>query len=58
MKFRVTVITVKEFETTMDDYPDCKTEDEAFEYEQMAAEDDPFLITEGGDTTISVRRID
>ena len=58
MKFKVTVTTVKEFETTIEDYPDLKTEDEALLAEQEAANDDPFLLTEGGNTTVAVERID
>ena len=58
MKFKVTVTTVKEFETTIEDYPDLKTEDEALLAEQEAANDDPFLRSEGGNTTVTVERID
>jgi hypothetical protein len=58
MKFKVTVTTIKYFETTMEDYPDCKTEDEALEAERVAADDDPYLSTEGGETTVNVVRID
>ena len=58
MKFKVTVTTIKYFETTMEDYLSLKTEDEALEYEQKAANDDPYLSTEGGDTTVNVVRID
>ena len=42
----------------MEDYPDLKTEDEALLAEQEAANDDPFLLSEGGNTTVTVERID
>ena len=58
MKFKVTVTTVKEFETTMEDYPGLKTEDEVLQLERGAANDDPFLRSEGGNTTVTVERID
>ena len=60
MKFRDTVTTVKEYEIGLDAeyYPKGTTEDEALKIEQEAAEDDPFLYTEGGDTTVKVERID
>lgn len=55
MKFKLTVTTVKEFETDMVDYPpECKTPEDARAFEQLSAEDDPFLSMEGGDTTVTV----
>ena len=58
MKFKLTVTTTKEFETTMDLYPECKTEEEALKYERAAANDDPCLACEGGDTKVVVERVD
>ena len=57
MKFRATIITVKEFETTLEDYPEG-TEDEALRMEQQQAEDDPELYFEDGKTSVVVERID
>ena len=42
----------------MDLYPECKTEEEALKYEQAAANDDPCLACEGGDTKVVVERVD
>lgn len=59
MKFRVTVTTVKEFETDLSDYDgECKTPEEARQYEERAANDDPFLTSEGGDTTVKMELLE
>ena len=60
MKFRATVTTTKEYEIPLDEehYPKGTTEKEALKIEQAAAEDDPFLYTEGGDIKVVVERVD
>jgi hypothetical protein len=58
MKFKVVETTIKEYEVDLSNYPEGTTEDQALILEQEAAEDDPFLYVEGGNTTISVQRID
>ena len=60
MKFKVEVIQTRVFETTMDDYPDCISEDQALEYEQMSAADDPSVVLDHPDTEtkVSVTRVD
>lgn len=55
MKFKLTVTTVKEFETELTDYPEeCKTPEDARKFEEESANDDPFLSSEGGDTSVKV----
>jgi hypothetical protein len=59
MKFKLTVTTVKEFETDLTDYPEeCKTPEDARVFEEAGANDDPILSSEGGDTTVSVELIE
>ncbi len=57
MKFKVTEITTKEYEVDLSNYPEGTTEEQALILEQAAAEDDPFLYVDGGDTKIVVERI-
>lgn len=58
MKLKVTEITTKEYEVDLSMYPEGTTEEQVLGLEQEAAEDDPFLYVEGGDTKIVVERID
>lgn len=58
MKFRATSTTTKEFVTELSDYPEGTTEQRALELEREAANDDPWMVTDGGDTTVTVERID
>jgi|FreactcultureFD7_1027221.scaffolds.fasta_scaffold09680_7 hypothetical protein len=57
MKFKVTETTTKEYDVDLANYPEGTTENQALILEQEAAEDDPFLYIEGGDTKIVVERI-
>lgn len=58
MKFKLIVTTVKEFDTELADYPEeCKTAEDARKFEEASANDDPFLSSEGGDTTVSVELV-
>ena len=42
----------------LDAYPEGTTEKEALKIEQAAAEVDPFLYAEGGNTNVVVERVD
>lgn len=58
MKFKLTVTTIKEFDMELSDYPEeCKTPEDARQFEEANANDDPFLSMEGGDTTVSVELV-
>lgn len=58
MKLKATITTIKYYEVGLDAYPKGTTEKEALKIEQAAAEDDPFLYAEGGDTKVVVERVD
>jgi hypothetical protein len=58
MKFKVVETTTKEFDVDLANYQEGTTEEQALILEQEAAEDDPFLYVEGGNTTIVITRID
>lgn len=58
MKFKLTVTTIKEFETELKDYDEeIKTPEDARKCEEEAANDDPFLSSEGGDTSVKVELV-
>lgn len=58
MKFRLTVTTIKEFETELTDYDEnIKTPEDARKFEEAAANDDPFLSSDGGDTSVKVELV-
>lgn len=59
MKFKLTVTTIKEFETELSDYPDeIKTAEAARKSEEDSANEDPLLSSEGGDTTVKVELLE
>jgi hypothetical protein len=59
MKIRITVTTVKEFDSPVgeDYYPAGATDDDILKIETEAANDDPFTAMEGGNTTVTVEKI-
>lgn len=58
MKLRITVTTIKEYDTPpVDCYPEGSTEEDILRMETEGANDDPFLAAEGGSTTVVVEKI-